>query len=329
MFLTQSVGNTSPPIVDKTAELLADANSKTSAPDKMPISASTSDDVVPFAVTSSEPGDSAAEQLPSSSTTDSDLDSDSDSDSKSDSEDEGEKSKEKTQTMTNDDKKIPPEPEATPATAAEAVQGAAPAAVITTTGAAPATVKATNVGSEELVDSTLEMCTITDDTPKDTATSTKVKVAPEVIEDTEFPAVPDTHVITLAENVTEGSSSEKAQTSAAVGTTQHASAASHPAEEPVVAKAEVSAPVNPEELVGHTPVVAEVAGEELQTEAPAELSEEVAAVVPPQPEEPFDNSTYKNYQHHRYTHYTFVDLAIEMANFRLPQPSSGRPSPRH
>uniref|UniRef100_A0A3P8UEZ0 Uncharacterized protein n=1 Tax=Amphiprion percula TaxID=161767 RepID=A0A3P8UEZ0_AMPPE len=48
-----------------------------------------------------------------------------------------------------------------------------------------------------------------------------------------------------------------------------------------------------------------------------------------EPEEHFDNSTYKNYQHHSYTPYTFADLDVEMAKFRLPQPSSGRPSPRH
>ncbi|XP_069011302.1 NADH dehydrogenase [ubiquinone] flavoprotein 3, mitochondrial isoform X3 [Embiotoca jacksoni] len=54
-----------------------------------------------------------------------------------------------------------------------------------------------------------------------------------------------------------------------------------------------------------------------------------AAAAPPEPEEPFDNSTYKNQQHHSYTPYTFADLDLEMAKFRLPQPSSGRPSPQH
>uniref|UniRef100_A0A3P9LWR1 Uncharacterized protein n=1 Tax=Oryzias latipes TaxID=8090 RepID=A0A3P9LWR1_ORYLA len=49
----------------------------------------------------------------------------------------------------------------------------------------------------------------------------------------------------------------------------------------------------------------------------------------PEPEEPLDNSTYKNYQHHSYNPYTFADLDLEMAKYRLPQPSSGRPSPRH
>ena len=55
-----------------------------------------------------------------------------------------------------------------------------------------------------------------------------------------------------------------------------------------------------------------------------------AATAPPQAEpESFDISTYKNYQHHSYNPYTFADLDLEMFKYRLPQPSSGRPSPRH
>ncbi|KAM7407956.1 hypothetical protein PAMA_003613 [Pampus argenteus] len=53
-------------------------------------------------------------------------------------------------------------------------------------------------------------------------------------------------------------------------------------------------------------------------------SKKAAAVAPPEPEEPFDNSTYKNLQHHSYNTYTFVDLDLEMSKYRLPQPSSGR-----
>uniref|UniRef100_A0AAY4BTP0 NADH dehydrogenase [ubiquinone] flavoprotein 3, mitochondrial n=1 Tax=Denticeps clupeoides TaxID=299321 RepID=A0AAY4BTP0_9TELE len=51
--------------------------------------------------------------------------------------------------------------------------------------------------------------------------------------------------------------------------------------------------------------------------------------VSPLPPEPVDFSTYKNLQHHHYNIYTFADLDVEMAKYRLPQPSSGRPSPRH
>lgn len=53
------------------------------------------------------------------------------------------------------------------------------------------------------------------------------------------------------------------------------------------------------------------------------------AAAAPEPEEPFDNSTYQNLQHHGYNAFTFVDLDVEMAKHRLPQPSSGRPSPQH
>ncbi|AWP12676.1 NADH dehydrogenase flavoprotein 3 mitochondrial [Scophthalmus maximus] len=66
-----------------------------------------------------------------------------------------------------------------------------------------------------------------------------------------------------------------------------------------------------------------------QAEETKAAGNKAPAVAPPEPEEPFDNSTYKNYQHHNYSHYTFADLDLEMAKFRLPQPSSGRPSPRH
>ncbi|NWZ28946.1 NDUV3 dehydrogenase, partial [Asarcornis scutulata] len=60
------------------------------------------------------------------------------------------------------------------------------------------------------------------------------------------------------------------------------------------------------------------AGESSTTEAAAQ----------PAPEE-FDNSTYKNLQHHEYNIYTFVDSVVVLSKFRQPQPSSGRPSPRH
>ncbi|XP_030331605.1 NADH dehydrogenase [ubiquinone] flavoprotein 3, mitochondrial isoform X3 [Strigops habroptila] len=52
------------------------------------------------------------------------------------------------------------------------------------------------------------------------------------------------------------------------------------------------------------------------------------AVGEPAPEE-FDNSTYKNLQHHEYNIYTFFDSIAVLSKFRQPQPSSGRPSPRH
>ncbi|KFV99589.1 hypothetical protein N327_01370 [Fulmarus glacialis] len=54
----------------------------------------------------------------------------------------------------------------------------------------------------------------------------------------------------------------------------------------------------------------------------------IEAAAEPAPEE-FDNSTYKNLQHHEYNIYTFVDSVAVLSKFRQPQPSSGRPSPRH
>ncbi|XP_077436195.1 uncharacterized protein ndufv3 [Vanacampus margaritifer] len=65
---------------------------------------------------------------------------------------------------------------------------------------------------------------------------------------------------------------------------------------------------------------------ELQTETP---QEEAATMVPAEPEGTFDNSTYRNYEHHSYNPYTFADMDVEMAKYRLPQPTSGRPSPQH
>ncbi|XP_068427930.1 NADH dehydrogenase [ubiquinone] flavoprotein 3, mitochondrial-like isoform X2 [Clinocottus analis] len=66
-----------------------------------------------------------------------------------------------------------------------------------------------------------------------------------------------------------------------------------------------------------------------QAEEPAKPTKKTKAVskqapAPPEPEEPFDNRTYKNCQHHKYTPHTFSDLDVEMAKFRLPQPSSVR-----
>ena len=57
--------------------------------------------------------------------------------------------------------------------------------------------------------------------------------------------------------------------------------------------------------------------------SPAEPTPAAAAA------EPFDNSTYRNLQHHEYSTYTFLDLNVELSKFRMPQPSSGRQSPRH
>lgn len=54
-----------------------------------------------------------------------------------------------------------------------------------------------------------------------------------------------------------------------------------------------------------------------------------AAAPAAAPPEPFDNTTYKNLQHHDYNVYTFLDVTLDLSSRRLPQPSSGRESPRH
>ncbi|XP_020008173.2 NADH dehydrogenase [ubiquinone] flavoprotein 3, mitochondrial isoform X3 [Castor canadensis] len=58
-------------------------------------------------------------------------------------------------------------------------------------------------------------------------------------------------------------------------------------------------------------------------------SKKPTQVEPDQALAPTDSATYKNLQHHDYNTYTFLDLNLNLSKFRLPQPSSGRESPRH
>uniref|UniRef100_K7GI05 NADH:ubiquinone oxidoreductase subunit V3 n=1 Tax=Pelodiscus sinensis TaxID=13735 RepID=K7GI05_PELSI len=69
-------------------------------------------------------------------------------------------------------------------------------------------------------------------------------------------------------------------------------------------------------------------GEGVDTDAFPSISTETKTAAVSAQEE-FDNSTYKNLQHHEYNMYTFVDFDVELSKFRQPQPSSGRLSPRH
>ncbi|XDV30908.1 hypothetical protein PO909_033733 [Leuciscus waleckii] len=79
-----------------------------------------------------------------------------------------------------------------------------------------------------------------------------------------------------------------------------------------------------EELVDPAPVTADAVEALAETDV-VETPEEQAPEKAPEPEpEPFDNTTYKNLQHHQYNAFTFADLDVEMSKHRLPQPSAGR-----
>ncbi|NXA20820.1 NDUV3 dehydrogenase, partial [Ibidorhyncha struthersii] len=96
---------------------------------------------------------------------------------------------------------------------------------------------------------------------------------------------------------------------------------------------EVTAPKLEETSESTTLVMGATAKEETIQEAGVQAGErstieETTKAAEPAPEE-FDNSTYKNLQHHDYNIYTFVDSVAVLSKFRQPQPSSGRPSPRH
>ncbi|NWS37983.1 NDUV3 dehydrogenase, partial [Probosciger aterrimus] len=95
-------------------------------------------------------------------------------------------------------------------------------------------------------------------------------------------------------------------------------------------EAKVTAPKLEETSESTVLVMGTTAKEETIQEAGVEAgaSSTIEAVGEPAPEE-FDNSTYKNLQHHEYDIYTFFDSIEVLSKFRQPQPSSGRPSPRH
>ncbi|KAG8545624.1 hypothetical protein GDO81_020584 [Engystomops pustulosus] len=89
---------------------------------------------------------------------------------------------------------------------------------------------------------------------------------------------------------------------------------------------------SPEAPIISTTRSEEASGGAEETSAPesAEIHESHSPPEPrAAPQDPFDNTKYQNLQHFNYTPFTFVDVDVELAKYRLPQPSSGRPSPRH
>ncbi|XP_077198922.1 NADH dehydrogenase [ubiquinone] flavoprotein 3, mitochondrial [Paroedura picta] len=89
-----------------------------------------------------------------------------------------------------------------------------------------------------------------------------------------------------------------------------------------------------EELLDDAAPVVETTMKEgitLETEIQEEeqsITQDIQAAVETA-QEAIDISTYKNLQHHEYTPFTFVNYDVELSKFRLPQPSSGRGSPRY
>uniref|UniRef100_A0A8C6XTY8 NADH dehydrogenase [ubiquinone] flavoprotein 3, mitochondrial n=1 Tax=Naja naja TaxID=35670 RepID=A0A8C6XTY8_NAJNA len=70
-------------------------------------------------------------------------------------------------------------------------------------------------------------------------------------------------------------------------------------------------------------------GNTVDTHNPICMTHRMAKPSPETAQETYDISTYKNLQHHEYQPFTFVDFDVLLSKFRLPQPSSGRLSPRH
>ncbi|XP_068830956.1 NADH dehydrogenase [ubiquinone] flavoprotein 3, mitochondrial isoform X2 [Capricornis sumatraensis] len=91
------------------------------------------------------------------------------------------------------------------------------------------------------------------------------------------------------------------------------------------------APVQNKDVLDEKPAVLKLEKGRIMEDSAAQVegqdhTQEPASAAPT---EPFDNTTYKNLQHHDYSTYTFLDLNLDLSKFRMPQPSSGRESPRH
>ncbi|XP_028992214.1 cell surface glycoprotein 1 [Betta splendens] len=302
-------------VADQVASVTANAETVVGAP------ASTSDLPVTANNKSADPDST------SSSSSDSDSDSDSDSEDEK-SEDETEKKSvppdQSESAVEKEDKvrKITKKLSYTPFSVSEALPHAPPAATLATTEAVQAPVEAPSVSSEVRRLNTQDSAQATSTAVLDAQTQTPAKAVTEPTTSENTPA--DVPIETTHTGLDVASAEHEATL---VASAEHEATSIEVTAENTT---EICTPVDSAgELVDRAPVLTEAVEEKLQAEFQAEPSPEAAAVPPPEPEEPFDNSTYKNYQHHSYTPYTFVDQDVEMAKFRLPQPSSGRPSPRH
>ncbi|XP_016517933.1 nucleolin 2 isoform X3 [Poecilia formosa] len=303
---------------------------KGSVPGDVPALAVSVHDVVKPTMVSAGPGDSTAEELSSSSSSDSDTDSDSDSDSECIPEDENLEVETETRSFSLELQQ--PSLQEQREIKELIVSGVAKGLPNAEEAADQSVVQAS---TDNLRDSAFDVLTATknaaeltsSDLPTHTAPADTLCEAPAVpVEQHEAPDKAQSNsplkavdALTELEQGLGDAGEESCGKTSTIGPAQSKAvsaevAADHPAE--------VGTSV---ELEDSAQVLVEATGEELHAETPAERPEESAAVPP----EPFDNSTYKNYQHHSYTSFTFADLDVEMAKYRLPQPSSGRPSPRH
>ncbi|XP_007575313.1 uncharacterized protein ndufv3 isoform X1 [Poecilia formosa] len=319
---------------------------KGSVPGDVPALAVSVHDVVKPTMVSAGPGDSTAEELSSSSSSDSDTDSDSDSDSECIPEDENLEVETETRSFSLELQQ--PSLQEQREIKELIVSGVAKGLPNAEEAADQSVVQAS---TDNLRDSAFDVLTATknaaeltsSDLPTHTAPADTLCEAPAVpVEQHEAPDKAQSNsplkavdALTELEQGLGDAGEESCGKTSTIGPAQSKAvsdevAADHPAEVAADHPAEVAADHPAEvgtsvELEDSAQVLVEATGEELHAETPAERPEESAAVPP----EPFDNSTYKNYQHHSYTSFTFADLDVEMAKYRLPQPSSGRPSPRH
>ncbi|KAK5622584.1 hypothetical protein CRENBAI_001096 [Crenichthys baileyi] len=317
------------PVILLAGEASAEASGKGSVPgEETP--AVTIDDVVKTAKVSSKLGDSGAEELSSSSSSDSDTDSECDPEDK--------KLEVETETRSCSSELQQPSHQEKGEIEELIVTGVTKGITSPETEAAQSIVVAFRDNSQDLGFKILTAPKAAGELTSSefptnaaaTITDALYEALPLVVVQIEahekaWPNAPGNALDLLTEPTGLGDAGEEFWEKTAIGPVESETvsanvAADHPAE--------VGSSADAEKLVDSAQVLEEATGEKLHAETAAEQPEE-SAEAPPEPEEPFDNSTYKNYQHHSYTSYTFADLDVEMAKYRLPQPSSGKPSPRH
>ncbi|XP_059417551.1 histone-lysine N-methyltransferase SETD1B-like [Carassius carassius] len=293
--------------LDVEAEGQEDEDDSSSSSSSDSDSDSDSDDEKPEIETPVESGEKAAPKKSPGLTIEVDV---ADKEAKPESASPGE-AQENPETVTKAKVKEAPTPSAKPDGSDETLVDPAPILSSSTTEAIP------EVSSES----------ITAETPDNTVhTATEVKIAPkeEIVVEKEPEIKAEAAVKVAAEVVPEvptEPSPEEVTKTASHGEAPEAPGDVTASPEDASSQTEAGAPAAlSEELVDPAPVAADAVEARADSNV-VETPEEQA----PEPEpEPFDNSTYKNLQHHQYNMYTFADVDVELCKYRLPQPSSGR-----